>query len=115
MTVAAMANAAATRRRGSRFTLCMANGLRPLATTGVASSRRIYMNPTMQKPPPLPASEYHWSPDSLIRWAGFSIAERPTCGPAVWVCGRVRLVHEGALAVARRKWRQKLKELEGKK
>lgn len=66
------------------------------------------------KPPPLP-EEPHRSPDSLIRWAGFVIVERPVGAPAVWRKGKVRLPQEGALAVARKAWRENLKSLEGKK
>lgn len=62
-------------------------------------------------PPPLP-QELHRSPDALIRWAGFEIAERPAGRQAVWRQGRVRMLHEGALAVARRKWQEHLKSVE---
>ena len=61
-------------------------------------------------PPPLP--ETHRSPDSLIRWAGFVIADRPRVGQAVWRMGKVRVLHESALSIARQKWRENLKSLE---
>ena len=64
----------------------------------------------MEEPPPLP--DGHRSPDSIIREAGFVIAARPTDGPARWRRGRLIYLQEGALFIAMRERKEKLKQLE---
>lgn len=49
---------------------------------------------------PMPAGP--WKEDTLIRSAGFRIAERPAGGEAIWSRGGRRYAHGVALELARR-------------